>query len=268
MEELVSALRRRTALSVSIGAGGVRSLAGLGVLRGFRVLGPTISRYTGASFGALIAACLAFGLPEAILLSSVSALRVRHLLRPTWRGHGVLSNEPMRRFIDAILPDARIEDAPIPLTVWCTDLALGEAVEFSSGPVREIILASSVFAGLFNAVHIDGRVFTDGGYAAAVPMPCVGDEEHALIVDVRRPPTLTVDKQRSLLNPFRWVDAAHMVNASIDTLFASQRTPERAPNFTVIRPPLGDMLVTDFRHAQEAVMIGERLAQAALRQAP
>lgn len=265
MEELVAALRRGAPLSISLGAGGVRSMAGLGVLRALRELHPNIMRFTASSFGALIAASLVFGVPEATLIGTVQTLRVRRLLRPQWRSRGVFSHEPMRRVINSILPDARLEDAPTPLTVWCTDLARGEAVEFSSGSVRDVVLASSVFAGFFNPVTLDDRLYTDGGYTAATPPPRLEAGWHGLVVDVRRPPTLSAGRKRSLLNPARWVDTLQMINASVDTLFGSQKTPEDTTSCTVIQPPLGGMLVGDFSAAHSAIEIAQQMMRDALR---
>jgi NTE family protein len=86
------------------------------------------------------------------------------------KGNRVFENSGMKKMIDTRLGDAHFEDAQIPLGVVATDLETGAEKVFTSGPVREPLLASSAMPGVFPPVEIDGRMYTDGGVANNVPM--------------------------------------------------------------------------------------------------
>lgn len=95
--------------------------------------------------------------------------------KATWarflvRGNRVFENSGMKRLIESRLGDARFEDAQIPLAVIATDLMTGAERVFSSGAVKEPLLASSAMPGVFPPVEIDGRMYIDGGVANNVPI--------------------------------------------------------------------------------------------------
>lgn len=249
-------MRRGLPLSVGVGAGGVRSLAGLGMLRALEAHGARIVRVTGTSFGALVAVAFAFGVPDERIIAAVESLRVSRLVRPAWRGRGLLSHKPMLALIRSILPDAELQNANIPVSVWCTDLATGTADAYDRGRVCETVLASSLFAGLFDPVILDGRVAVDGGYTANVPSVVIEPGHHGLCIDVRRLPLLSDSPERWLLHPTRWRTIGSLLSASSDTLFYTQQIPRASADCTVFRPPLGDMGIAAFSNARDAFDVG------------
>jgi predicted acylesterase/phospholipase RssA len=256
VEKLASAVNRGTPLSVGVGAGGVRSLAGLGVLRALRDNGADIRRLSGSSFGALVATAFAFGVPDEKIISAVESMRLIRLIRPAWRGRGLLSHQPVLALLRKILPDADLKDSPLPVSVWCTDLVNGAAVEHDRGHVCETVLASSLFAGLFDPVILDGRVAVDGGYTASVPHVAIQPDEHGLCIDVRREPVLPDMSKASLFKLARWRGIGSLLSASSDTLFGAQRVPSASGVCTVFRPELSDMAIANFAAARRAVRIG------------
>jgi NTE family protein len=86
------------------------------------------------------------------------------------RGNRVFENTGMKRLIETRLPDARFEDAVIPLTVVATDMETGAEQMFSSGPILEPLLASTAMPGVFPPVPIADRLYIDGGVANNVPI--------------------------------------------------------------------------------------------------
>lgn len=86
------------------------------------------------------------------------------------KGNRVFENSGMKRLIDSRLGEAQFEDAQIPLAVVATDLETGDEEIFTSGPVREPLLASTAMPGVFPPVEINGKMYTDGGVANNVPM--------------------------------------------------------------------------------------------------
>ena len=87
------------------------------------------------------------------------------------RGSRVFENSGIERLITSTLgPDARIEEAAIPLGIVTTDLITGDERVFTSGPLLKPVLASTSMPGVFPPVEIEGRMYTDGGVSNNVPI--------------------------------------------------------------------------------------------------
>lgn len=74
------------------------------------------------------------------------------------------------RDVSAIIPDARIEETPIPLAIVAADLVTGEEVLLTRGSLRLAVQASSAIAGVFPPVAMNGRELVDGGFVNKVPV--------------------------------------------------------------------------------------------------
>jgi NTE family protein len=85
------------------------------------------------------------------------------------RDHTV-GSAALERWIVRHLRYARLQDAPIPLTVTATDLDTGEAVYLTQGPTVPALLASCAVPGVFAPQVIDGRTLVDGGMSADAPI--------------------------------------------------------------------------------------------------
>lgn len=100
--------------------------------------------------------------------------------KATWarflvRGNRVFENTGMKKLVETRLGDAHFEDAQIPLGVIATELDTGAERIFTSGPVKDPLIASTAMPGVFPPVEIDGRMYIDGGVSNNVPIsPAVG----------------------------------------------------------------------------------------------
>jgi len=85
------------------------------------------------------------------------------------RDHTV-SSGPMTRWLESHVPFQRLEQAGLPLVVTATDLASGQPVYLSRGPLVPALMASSAMPGVFPPVELEGRLLVDGGMAADTPV--------------------------------------------------------------------------------------------------
>lgn len=81
----------------------------------------------------------------------------------------IMSGDYFQRLVEFFLPEARIEDLPIPFACLATDVLTGEPVVFDRGPLREAVLASSSVPGVAPPLKMDGRWLIDGGVSYLVP---------------------------------------------------------------------------------------------------
>jgi NTE family protein len=161
---------RRVALS--LGSGGARGYAHIGVIHELRDRGYQIVGIAGSSMGALVG-----GLQAAERLDefadwarSLTQRSILRLLDPSITAAGVLRAEKILDAVRDILGAATIEELPIPYTAVATDLLAGKSVWLQRGPVDEAIRASIAIPGVIAPHVIDGRLLADGGILDPLPM--------------------------------------------------------------------------------------------------
>lgn len=161
-------------LTVALGGGTARAMAHVGVLLALEEADIRPARVAGTSFGAIIAALYALGLPTAELQRLLSAPRSRHIwaqaLDPAPGEFSLVRGRKLERWLDATLFSAAgFSDVTMPLSVATTSLGTGELTAVTSGPLARAVLASCSLPLLFAPVNIDGEWLVDGGFVEAVP---------------------------------------------------------------------------------------------------
>lgn len=68
------------------------------------------------------------------------------------------------------LPIREFAQAREPLYVVASDQVTGEEVVLSTGPVIEVVLASTAIPGVFPAVRLNDRDLVDGGVSSNTPI--------------------------------------------------------------------------------------------------
>ncbi|OUZ11961.1 hypothetical protein BHE97_03550 [Aeromicrobium sp. PE09-221] len=161
---------RRVALS--LGSGGARGYAHIGVIEELRERRYDIVTIAGTSMGALVG-----GLTAAGRLDDFSdwarGLRQRDVLRLfdlRLSGPGAIAAERLFERMAEFFDEAVIEDLPIPFTAVATDLGARREVWFQQGPLQAAVRASIAIPGLFSPVMINGRLLVDGGLTNPVPL--------------------------------------------------------------------------------------------------
>lgn len=193
----------------------------------------------GTSAGAIVSAFDAAGYSAVECTNLLAALRDEDVrrerlawkLRLPWIDH-FLEHAPIAAFLRAHLPK---EFAALtkPLTCRATDEETAESVGLASGDLTPALLASMSISGVWPAVHLQGRVLSDGGTTANVPLPAdlaAFDEVWLLVtrrqLDYRR-------RNDSILSRLIWnldLQAEHEV---ISTVREARR---RHPRVRLIRP--------------------------------
>ena len=162
----------RPRIALSLGSGGARGYAHVGVIdeiedRGWEVVG-----IAGASMGALVGGLYAAGGLPAYRewIESMSRRDVLRMMDPAFKGAGAIRADRIMRRIDEILDGRLIEDLPVPYTAVATDLIAQAEVWFTEGPVVDAIRASIAIPMVITPVQRDGRLLADGGILNPVPV--------------------------------------------------------------------------------------------------
>lgn len=184
-----------------LGGGGGRGAAQVGILRALAEQGVVPDAVVGTSVGALNAAAVAaHPLPEAVaMLEEIWAspqtravfktqlMRVigNRLRRKPWLRGG----DSIRDLVDyagSITHAHTFDDLRIPLRIILTDLASGEPVVISEGPLRDALRASCAIPGVFPPIRLGERFYVDGGVTenCSISTAAALDPERIIAIDL------------------------------------------------------------------------------------
>ncbi|MGH7127188.1 MAG: patatin-like phospholipase family protein, partial [Planctomycetaceae bacterium] len=194
---------------LALGGGGARGVAHLGAVEAVRDAGFEIERIVGVSIGSLAGAMCAFDTNIQrvqqqtldYLLSPTfqknqrelfgarrkpgeettgglfswhariqDFLRANRLLKRVFRSPSLLPGALLQDVVDALLPDADIADAAVPLSIVAVDLRSGHKIVLERGPLRLAVRASSSLPGIFPPVEHEGMLLCDIGVFDSLPV--------------------------------------------------------------------------------------------------
>jgi NTE family protein len=169
-------------VSLVLGGGGGRGLAHIGVWRALQELEVRPARIVASSIGALIGACVAAGMSWQELAVRAQRLGSRSvfafngwILSQGTRSRSLLREEPLRALIRSLVPVARFDELPIPLTINAIDLATGRVAWFGEGGRTDLSLADAIYAScaiplFFPPAAIGGDFYVDGAIVDPLPI--------------------------------------------------------------------------------------------------
>ncbi len=182
-------------IGLSLGSGGARGYAHIGVIRALEEAGVKIDLVNGSSIGAIVGGAYALYLDAKRIADLVQELtsRVRvnyfnifshaqpkHSFLRDWllealcditalRG-SVLSHRTNRSALSYLFGEYKFSDTAIPFSAVAVDLLSGKTVVIKDGRLRDGILPSISIPGIFPPVEYKGMLLTDGGVLADVPV--------------------------------------------------------------------------------------------------
>jgi NTE family protein len=270
-------MRNFPCIGLTLGGGGARSLAHIGVLKVFEQAGIPVHRLTGSSMGGMIAAACAAGLRpgeiEAIALRMANTRRLIHLVDFVPFRRGLLAGNQVRQFITGIFgAQTTFEDLHIPLTLTATDLSRGQLVLLQSGPLVEAVLATCTIPGLWPPVRMGDALLVDGGLYNNVPVDINRQMGAEFVIALDAAPHFPREAVASgtpnphpLPGPVPDFLEDFYQALMILTDLLTHKQLEDAPPDILIRPNLPDEIsLFAFNRAAEIITAGEQAAQASL----
>jgi NTE family protein len=173
-------------------------------------------------------------------------------------GPSILPGRMLEEVVNALLPDADIADARIPLTIVAVDLITGREVEITRGPVRRAVLGSASLPGIFPPVEYGGCLLADVGVISAVPCHAArhSGADRVVAIDVtQHPPRMTRFPSA--------VDVMLRLQEVASPLFLNLVLQHAD---VVIRPDVSHLHWTDFRTIEDTIERGRAAAVAAMPQ--
>ncbi len=162
--------KQKVALVLS--GGGARGMAHIGVIEELEKHGYEISSIAGTSMGALVGGIYALGKIEAYKkwVLSFDKIKVFNLLDFTLSTQGLVKGDKVMNKMKEFIPDAQIEELPIPYAAVATDIQNKREVVFTRGSVYSAIRASVAIPTVFTPVKTQNGLLVDGGVLNNIPV--------------------------------------------------------------------------------------------------
>jgi len=158
-------------ISLALGGGGARGNSHIGVIRALERQGFRVRAIAGTSFGGIVAVFYAAGYPIDQIEEIFAAVDQNRLYgRDGADSPAVLGLVGVRAWLDDFLGDRTFDDLKIPCAVTAVDMNSGREIILTEGRLKDALLATIAYPGIFPAFSVDGLELVDGGVLDPVPV--------------------------------------------------------------------------------------------------
>ncbi len=263
-----------------LGGGGLKGLAHVGAWQALEEAEVPVHGIVGTSIGALIGACIAGGMGWRDLVPLAFSLRKQDIVRINRRAvllngirqESLFHGEPLREYIDRVLPVKRWEDLTMPLQVNAVDLETGQTHWFGTGADTSVRLAEAVYAStalpvFYPPAAIGSTVYVDGGTEYSLPLHRAAELGATGIVGV------DVGQGRHSHPHDLLAQGMLAIHQRVFAIMSWRKRTDMVSHWTrppllFVRPRLDGYQTFDFDHIQYFLEEGYRAARAALLSPP
>lgn len=232
-----------TDFGLTLGGGGAKGFAHVGVLNTLKEAGLDFGIVTGTSIGSLVGAIYACGEIEKFeeTIRALKLIDLPRLLDPTISSQGFLSGRAALELLGKHLNVQLIEELPKRYAAISADLLTATKTVSSSGNLLNAIRASIAVPGLFTPIVHENKLLVDGGILDPLPVQTAMDLGARLVVAVDLYGHIGQERTGNSSNARSAVARTTVLNqclpASIDHLVNYMRQlPEKFP---LLKSPLG-----------------------------
>ena len=173
---------------------------------------------------------------------------VQAMFRP-----GILSNEDFQNTINYFIPDIQIEETRIPFRPVATDLMTGDQIIFSSGSLRQAVMASCAVPGAVEPLEEGEKLLSDGEIICLVPSSIARTEGADIVIAV------AVD--RGICPEEELRTAVGVYHRAGEIMADKLKNYEIMDADIVIFPEVGDLHWSSFSQAKILIKEGEKAAR-------
>ncbi len=178
--------RKRPRVALVLGSGGIKCIAGIGLLKVLYREHIIPDVVIGSSGGSLFGAVFASGENPEIIEQKVLQMWKKKEFRdvkyfdllkmffPKFFRYnemcGIIRGDRIEKIFQEYFHEMTFEQTPIPLQIVATDFFSGEAIVLDTGSVATAVRASIGIPIFFQPKKIDGKVLIDGGVSDPLPI--------------------------------------------------------------------------------------------------
>jgi NTE family protein len=158
-------------VAIALGAGGVKGIVHVGVIRRLQELGISIQAIAGTSVGGIIGAVTALGNSPDDIEEHILQMNQNELFRFSFSSSpSVLDFSGVANILVDMLADSSFEDLEIPFACTAVDLKTDQEVIISSGKLLDAVLGTIAIPGVFPPRELGNALLVDGGILDPVPV--------------------------------------------------------------------------------------------------
>lgn len=257
-------------IAFTLGGGGARGAAHIGVLVELERLGIRPNLITGTSIGGLVAALYAAGQTPEQMLVFFQKLGLGQMYALPGSVPSLSSNSKIEKLLEETIGRITFADLKTPLAVVTTNLIARREVVLDEGDVISAVLATIAFPLLLPPVELPGQVLVDGGIVNNVPFDVARARGATFVIAVDLSNTApfgapdTAEKPRTgliarALTITRRNRTLQILSAVVDMLTVQSLNARLAisqPD-VLIRPKLGTIGLLDFHRWNEGMEAGK-----------
>lgn len=245
-------------IGLSLGAGGAKGLAHIGVLQVLLREGIHIDYLAGTSIGALIGASFAAGNDIEMMAKLATRFNQSLIVDVTLPRLGLLKGQKAMELIKLLTHNKNFDQLNIPFAAVATDVERGEVVIFREGNVAQAVRASISIPGVFRPVRYMGRLMVDGAVSERMPVNILKEmgADYIIGVDLKSWP----QKKTEVRNIYE------VIMQSIDIL--ENLAFKNYINLvdTLIAPNLSSIGTSDYAKGEECITLGRAAAEMQIQQ--
>jgi NTE family protein len=244
-------------IGLALGGGAARGFAHIGVIKALEAQGIVPDIVVGTSAGSVVGALYASGKDGFELQKLAHKLDESKISDWSMPDRGVLKGEALQNFVNEAVAQRPLDGLKKPFAAVATNLKTGESVVFRTGNTGMAVRASSTVPGIFQPIAINGHEYVDGGLTSLIPVRAARQmgSDVVIAVDISARPA---DK------PLR--GTLDILLQTFTIMGQSLSRYELKEADVVIRPQVDGVGSTDFQARHDAILEGEKAAQAALPQ--
>jgi NTE family protein len=254
---------------LTLGGGGARGAAHVGVLMELERVGLKPDLVTGTSIGGLVGALIAAGISSKELTKLFERMSLTQIYALPGSTGAVIGNSKIENLLEEMIGRITFAQLKVPLAVVATDLVTRQEVILDEGDVIEAILATIALPLVFPTVERNGRTLVDGGLLNNVPFDVAQAQgaEYVLAVDLTKtapfgtearpskPTTGVLERFLTLTQKNRNWQIISTVTDIVTAQSLTARLAHTQPDL-LLQPDLNTIGLFDFHRWQEAVEVG------------
>lgn len=185
-------------VSLVLSGGGARGIAHIGVIEVLLEQGYEIVSIAGTSMGSVVGGAYAMGKLSEFKdwMCSLDKMKVFNLVDFTLSRQGMVKGDKVFNRMKDFMPDAKIEDLPIPYCAVAVDIINREEIIFRKGSLYDAIRASVSIPTVLTPVKTPKGLLVDGGVMNNIPINRVEHVPGSMLLAVDVNAAIPLDKPK------------------------------------------------------------------------
>ena len=248
---------REPVIALALGGGGAKGFSHIGVIKVLESHGIKAKIVTGTSAGSFVGSIYASGKSPYQLQDLALKLKESDIRDLTLNKQGIVLGQKLQNYVNTQVGNKAIEKFPIRFAAVATRLDNGNKAEFIKGNAGQAVRASCSIPNVFVPAVIGKSKYVDGGLVSPIPVQTAKDMGADIVIAVDISARPTGDKPLSMWG---------LLDQTINIMGQQSINAELKQATVVIQPKVGHLGVLDLKSSNEAILEGEKAAQAQMLQ--